>query len=67
MNSDLIRGNWMILKGRIKESWGRMIGDEITIAAGKNLQLAGRVTVRYSNSTDLQDDPSKASVPMHGN
>jgi uncharacterized protein YjbJ (UPF0337 family) len=47
MNTEQIRGNWQILKGKVREQWGKLTDDEIEIAEGRIDQLAGSVAVKY--------------------
>ena len=47
MNTDQLKGNWQIFKGKVKEQWGKLTDDDMNVAEGKLDQLAGRVAVRY--------------------
>jgi len=47
MNKDTIEGNWMQLKGKAKEQWGKLTDDDLDVIAGKRDQLAGRLQERY--------------------
>ena len=47
MNTETIKGNWMILKGKVKEQWGKLTDDDLDVAEGKVDQLAGRIAKRY--------------------
>ena len=47
MNSDTIAGNWKQLKGKVKEQWGDLTDDDLTVIEGKRDVLAGRVQERY--------------------
>jgi uncharacterized protein YjbJ (UPF0337 family) len=47
MNTDQVKGNWLQLKGKIKEEWGNLTDDDLTAAEGKLDSLAGRVQERY--------------------
>jgi uncharacterized protein YjbJ (UPF0337 family) len=47
MNTEQIKGNWMILKGKIKEQWGKLTDDDFDVADGKIDQLAGKMAVKY--------------------
>ena len=41
MNWDQIKGNWMQVKGKVKEKWGQLTDDDLTSIAGRRDQLAG--------------------------
>jgi uncharacterized protein YjbJ (UPF0337 family) len=47
MNWDRIEGEWKQVTGRVKEQWGRLTDDDLTVVAGKRDQLAGRIQQRY--------------------
>jgi uncharacterized protein YjbJ (UPF0337 family) len=52
MNWDQISGEWKHFKGKVKEKWGKLTDDELTIAAGKREQLAGLLQERYGYTKD---------------
>jgi uncharacterized protein YjbJ (UPF0337 family) len=47
MNADQIQGNWKILKGKVKQTWGELTDDEIDRIAGKRDELVGTIQKRY--------------------
>ncbi len=47
MNQEQVNGNWMQLKGKVQEQWGKLTNDDLTVAEGKIEMLAGRVQERY--------------------
>ena len=47
MNWEQIAGNWKQAKGTVKEKWGQLTDDDLTMIAGKRDQLVGRVQERY--------------------
>lgn len=47
MNQETLKGDWLKLKGKIKEKWGELTDDDLTEIEGKYDQLAGRITKRY--------------------
>ena len=52
MNEDRIKGQWKQLAGRIKEKWGKLTDDDLTIAEGNSQYLAGKVQERYGIAKD---------------
>jgi len=60
MNSDTIGGNWKQLKGKVKEQWGKLTDDDITVIEGKRDQLVGRVQERYGIAKDKAEEQVKA-------
>jgi uncharacterized protein YjbJ (UPF0337 family) len=47
MNTETIKGNWKQLKGKVKERWGKLTDDDLTVIEGKKDQLIGRLQERY--------------------
>jgi uncharacterized protein YjbJ (UPF0337 family) len=47
MNWDQIEGNWMRLKGQVKEKWGKLTDDDLTTIAGKREQFLGLLQTKY--------------------
>lgn len=47
MNTDTMKGNWMIFKGKVKEQWGKLTDDDLQVAEGKVDQLAGKIAAHY--------------------
>ncbi len=52
MNWDRIEGNWTQMKGRIKQQWGELTDDDLSVMDGKRDQLAGRLQERYGYAKD---------------
>ena len=42
-----VKGNWNMLKGKLREKWGKLTDDDFEIAAGRRDQLVGRLQERY--------------------
>jgi uncharacterized protein YjbJ (UPF0337 family) len=40
------------MKGSMKEKWGKLTDDDLTVAAGKKDALAGRLQERYGIAKD---------------
>src|SRR5688572_32214676 len=52
MNKDQMEGNWKQLKGKVKEQWGKLTDNDLTVVEGNMDQLAGRVQERYGVQRD---------------
>ena len=60
MNQDTLEGNWMQLKGKVQEEWGKLTDDDLEVIAGKRDQLAGRLQERYGLAKDAVELHIKA-------
>ena len=47
MNWDQIAGNWQQFKGKVKEKWGKLTDDDLTVIEGKRDQLSGVLQKKY--------------------
>jgi uncharacterized protein YjbJ (UPF0337 family) len=47
MNWDQIEGKWKQSAGAVKEKWGKLTDDDLTVIAGKKDQLVGKIQERY--------------------
>ena len=47
MNWDQVQGNWVQLKGKAKEKWGKLTDDDLDVINGKRDQLIGKLQERY--------------------
>jgi uncharacterized protein YjbJ (UPF0337 family) len=52
MNWDRISGDWKQFKGSVKEQWGKLTDDDLTLVEGKRDQLVGRIQNRYGIAKD---------------
>jgi uncharacterized protein YjbJ (UPF0337 family) len=52
MDKDRIEGNWKQVKGTIKEKWGKLTDDDLTVIEGNREQLAGKIQERYGIAKD---------------
>jgi uncharacterized protein YjbJ (UPF0337 family) len=52
MDWNRVEGNWMQLKGKIKERWGKLTDDDLNVIAGRRDQLEGKIQERYGYAKD---------------
>ena len=52
MNWDRIEGNWKQVTGRVKEQWGELTDDDLTVVAGRRDQLSGKIQEHYGVAKD---------------
>jgi uncharacterized protein YjbJ (UPF0337 family) len=52
MNWDQIEGNWVKAKGKLRQQWGKLTDDDLTLINGKREELAGRLQERYGYQKD---------------
>ncbi len=50
--TDKIRGNWNIIKGKLKEEYGQLTDDDLIYAEGKEDQLLGRLQQKLGKSKE---------------
>ena len=52
MNWDRVEGNWKEFKGKVKQEWGDLTDDDLTVIEGNRDELAGRLQKRYGYAKD---------------
>ena len=52
MNSDVLKGKWMEMKGTVKEQWGKLTDDELVEINGNREQLEGKIQAHYGYAKD---------------
>ncbi|UPY38796.1 CsbD family protein [Sediminicoccus sp. KRV36] len=65
MNWDTIKGNWKQMAGSVKEQWGKLTDDDMTIIEGRREQLVGQVQERYGIAKDAAEAQVKAWEDRH--
>jgi len=52
MNTDVLKGKWLQLKGEAKSQWGKLTDDDLSRVEGDSEQLIGRIQERYGYARD---------------
>src|SRR5262249_10570810 len=52
MDWNRIEGNWKQAQGKIKEKWGKLTDDDLTMVNGRREQLEGIIQQRYGMAKD---------------
>ena len=52
MDWNRIEGNWKQFGGRVKENWGKLTDDDLTVINGRRDQLEGKIQERYGVAKD---------------
>ncbi len=53
MNNDQIQGNWKQFKGKVKEQWGKLTDNDLTVINGQQDQLVGKLQERYGYTKEV--------------
>ena len=52
MNWKEFEGKWDQVKGQVREKWGKLTNDDLTMIKGKRDQLLGKLKERYGYAAD---------------
>ena len=52
MNQHILKGKWKEMKGGLKEQWGKLTDDDLTVLEGKQEKLGGILQERYCYTKD---------------
>ncbi|MBL8482041.1 MAG: CsbD family protein [Rhodocyclaceae bacterium] len=55
MNTDIIKGNWKQLAGKVREQWGKLTDHDLDVIQGRREILAGKIQERYGYTRDEVD------------
>jgi len=47
MNTDILKGKWLQLKGSVREKWGQLTDDDVDKVGGSVERLVGLIQERY--------------------
>ena len=42
-NKEILKGNWNIIKGKLKQEYGNLTDDDLTYVEGREDELIGRI------------------------
>jgi uncharacterized protein YjbJ (UPF0337 family) len=52
VNTDIFKGKWEQLKGKVRTKWGKLTDDDVTQVGGKKDNLIGKLRERYGYSKE---------------
>ncbi|WP_394835179.1 CsbD family protein [Pendulispora rubella] len=52
MNWDSLKGDWKVLKGQVRQKWGKLTDDDLEQIAGQRDEFLGRLQQRYGYKKD---------------
>jgi uncharacterized protein YjbJ (UPF0337 family) len=55
MNWDQVERKWKRSLGQVKEKWGKLTDDDLTVIGGKKDQLVGKIHERYGIAKDVAE------------
>jgi len=61
MNSTEVKGNWNVIKGKLKQRYAELTDDDLTYVEGAEDELVGRLQVKLGKSKqEILDSLEKA-------
>ncbi len=65
MNKDIIKGNWKVIKGNVKQQWGKLTDDDLTKMEGSFEELSGILQKRYGLNKDMAKKEIDTFIKTH--
>lgn len=59
MDTNVLKGSWDVVKGRIKEQWGKITEDDLREIDGKKDQLIGKLEQKYGHTKEQAEEMVK--------
>jgi uncharacterized protein YjbJ (UPF0337 family) len=63
MNTLEIKGDWNIIKGKLKQKWATLTDDDLQYAEGKLEEVYGRIQKRTGETREAIEKAFKESCP----
>jgi uncharacterized protein YjbJ (UPF0337 family) len=64
MNEDILKGNWLEIRGRVKENWGKIIDNNLVEIEGKGQILLGLLQKKYGSISDKAEPEYRDRVEL---
>lgn len=62
MNTDILKGHWHLIKGKLKKQWGKLTHDEIAKMEGSSEELIGALQRAYGYEKDEAEKEIKKFI-----
>jgi uncharacterized protein YjbJ (UPF0337 family) len=62
MNELRIKGNWNVIKGKLKQVYGELTDDDLAYSEGNEEQLVGRLKSSASTKEEIQRAIQEANM-----
>ena len=59
MNEDVLKGKWKEIKGGVKEKWGKLTDNDLTVVEGNKDKLLGILQQKYGYAKDKAEQEYK--------
>lgn len=56
MNTDIVKGHWNEIKGKIKQQWGKFTDDDVQVMEGNYDELTGALQKKYGYQKDEAEE-----------
>lgn len=60
MNTEQVKGGWNIVKGQIKQKWGKFTDDDLTQINGKRDEILGKLQSYYGYTKEQAEEEFSA-------
>jgi uncharacterized protein YjbJ (UPF0337 family) len=65
MASDVLKGQWKQLKGKVQERWGELTDDEVDQVQGESQQLIGLLQEKYGYAKEEAEEQVEDFLGEH--
>lgn len=62
MNRDTLKGQWMQLKGKVRQQWGKLTDDDLETIQGNAEMLAGKLQEHYGKTREQAEQELDAWI-----
>lgn len=66
MNTDVLKGKWKEMKGKVKEQWGNFTDDDLDKIEGRSDQMIGLLQQRYGYAREKAEEEYNRFIERQG-
>jgi uncharacterized protein YjbJ (UPF0337 family) len=65
MDVDVLKGKWKEIKGEVKEKWGKLTDDDLTVVEGNKDKLLGILQQKYGYAKEKAEKEYNDFIGRH--
>jgi uncharacterized protein YjbJ (UPF0337 family) len=65
MDVDVLKGKWKEIKGEVKEKWGKLTDDDLSVVEGNKDKLLGILQQKYGYAKDKAEKEYNDFIGRH--
>jgi len=59
MNENIAKGKWSVVKGKVKNKWGKLTNNKLMMISGEKEKMVGSLQTKYGHGRDKAENTHK--------